>query len=164
MPGRVRTEIHLVGADTDGAFCLLVDHPPAGWSLPAHSHRGVAETIHVLEGEFETTVEGRESGLSPGQTVHIPAGAVHSGGNICETTGRRIVIFSPAGMENFFLETGVAFEDAENGVRSAAAAGMVVVGITTNNTEETLRAAGAHYAASDFASLPEAIEIRLTRA
>ncbi len=26
MPGGVRTEIHLTGADTDGAFCLLVVH------------------------------------------------------------------------------------------------------------------------------------------
>jgi hypothetical protein len=37
MPGGVRTEIQLTGADTDAAFCLLVDEPPAGWSLPPHS-------------------------------------------------------------------------------------------------------------------------------
>lgn len=50
MPGGVRTEIHLTGADTDGAFCLLVDEPPAGWSLRAHIHTDAAETIHVLDG------------------------------------------------------------------------------------------------------------------
>lgn len=55
----------------------------------------------------------------------------------------------------------VAFEDAENGVRSALAAGMTVVGITTNNSAEVLRSAGAHCAAADFTSLPEAIEARL---
>jgi len=58
MPGGVRTEIHLTGADTGGAFCLLVDHPPAGWSLPAHIHEDAAETIHVIEGEFEMTIDG----------------------------------------------------------------------------------------------------------
>jgi len=58
------------------------------------------------------TVDGQESRLSPGQTVHVPADVVHSGGNTGDVTGRRIVIFSPAGMESFFLETGVASEDA----------------------------------------------------
>lgn len=47
----------------------------------------------------------------------------------------------------------VAFEDAPNGVRAAAAAGMHVVGITTNNDEATLRAAGASEVASDFTTL-----------
>lgn len=47
----------------------------------------------------------------------------------------------------------VAFEDAPNGVRSAVAAGMLVVGITTNNDEATLRAAGARHVAVDFTSL-----------
>jgi hypothetical protein len=48
MPGGVRTEIHLRAEETGGAFCLLVDEPPAGWSLPPHRHRGVAETIHIV--------------------------------------------------------------------------------------------------------------------
>jgi quercetin dioxygenase-like cupin family protein len=113
MPGRVRTEIHLDGGDTGGAFCLLIDHPPAGWSLPAHLHRGVAETIHVLEGEFEMVVDGRASRLAPGQTVYVPADAVHSSSNAGGGTGRRVVIFSPAGMENFFLDVGAASGDTD---------------------------------------------------
>jgi len=113
MPGGVRTEIHLTGADTDGAFCLLVDEPPAGWSLPPHSHAAEAETIHVLAGEFEMTVDGSTTHLGPGQTVHIPAGVVHSGRNIGPETGRRLLVFSPAGMEEFFREAGAASPDAE---------------------------------------------------
>src|SRR5207302_3373078 len=80
MPGGVRTEIHLVSDDTDGAFCLLVDEPPAGWSLPPHLHRGVAETIHIVEGEFEMEVGGQRSSLVAGQTIYVPADVVHSGG------------------------------------------------------------------------------------
>lgn len=57
----------------------------------------------------------------------------------------------------------LAFEDAVNGVRSAASAGMTVVAITTNNTAETLIGAGAAFAAADFASLPPEIEARLKR-
>jgi quercetin dioxygenase-like cupin family protein len=62
MPGAVRTEIHLQSADTSGGFCLLVDHPPAGWSLPMHLHRGAAETIYIVDGEFEMQVAGRFAG------------------------------------------------------------------------------------------------------
>jgi quercetin dioxygenase-like cupin family protein len=113
MPGGVRTEIRLTGVDTGGAFCLLVDEPPAGWSLPAHLHADAAETIHVVEGEFEMTIDGAAKRVGAGETVHIPAGVVHAGGNAGDSHGRRLLIFSPAGMENFFLETGAASPDAE---------------------------------------------------
>ncbi len=113
MPGRVRTEIHLTGADTGGAFCLLVDHPPPGWSLPPHIHKDAAETIHVVEGEFELTAGGATERLGPGQTAHIPAGVVHSGANVGAAVGRRLLTFSPAGMEAFFREAGAPSPDAE---------------------------------------------------
>jgi quercetin dioxygenase-like cupin family protein len=113
MPGGVRTEIHLVSEDTGGAFCLLVDQPPVGWSLPPHLHRGTAETVHIVEGEFEIDIAGERQRLRAGHTVHVPADVVHSGGNVGLGPGRRVVIFSPAGMEQFFLETGAPAEDVE---------------------------------------------------
>jgi quercetin dioxygenase-like cupin family protein len=122
MPGRVRTEIHLTAHDTAGAFCLRVDHPPSGWSLPGHLHRGSAETIHIVEGEFEMTIDGQRELLHAGETCHIPPDVVHAGGNVGTAIGRRIVIFSPAGMENFFLEAGAAGEDDEVDARRALTA------------------------------------------
>src|ERR1700684_4081451 len=109
MPGGVRTEIHLTGEDTGGAFCLLVDHPPDGWSLPAHLHRGVAETIHVVEGAFDMTVDGVTRSVGAGETIHVPADVIHSG----RGSGRRVVVFSPPGMENFFAEAGATDPDTE---------------------------------------------------
>ncbi len=106
MPGGVRTEIHLVGAQTGGAFCLLIDHPPPGWYLPAHRHRSEDETIHIIEGSFDLEVDGSSSRLSPGDTVHIPRGVPHSGANVGSGTGRRAVMFSPAGLEAFFEDIG----------------------------------------------------------
>lgn len=122
MPGGVQTEIHLDTQATGGAFCLLVDHPPGGWSLPAHLHHGVAETIHILKGEFDMNIAGQRSRVAPGQTVHIPADVVHAGANVGATTGRRIVIFSPSGMERFFLEAGTSSRDIEVDVTAALAA------------------------------------------
>jgi len=113
MPGGVRTEIHLAGQDTAGVFCLLVDYPPVGWSLPPHRHANEAETIHIVEGDFEMELEGAPTLLSASETIHIPQGVAHSGGNVGEKAGRRIVLFSPAGMERFFLEVGQPTADSE---------------------------------------------------
>jgi quercetin dioxygenase-like cupin family protein len=108
MPGGVRLELHLTGDDTADAFCMLVDNPHPGWSLPPHVHEDAAETIHVIEGEFEMTIDGETERLGPGQTVHIPAGVVHSGANVGSSHGRRSLTFSPAGMERFFREAGAS--------------------------------------------------------
>lgn len=121
MPGGVRTEIHLDSDQTAGAFCLLVDHPPAGWSLPSHRHRDEAETIHVVEGEFEMEVDGQRSCLAAGQTIHVPRGVIHAGGNIGRQPGRRVVLFTPGGMERFFLEAGASTPDARVDLGAALA-------------------------------------------
>ena len=106
MPGGVRTEIHLTGADTGGAFCLLADELPPGWELPPHRHAGAAETMHVVSGEMAVEIDGRARIVRAGETAHVPAGVLHSGRNAAQEPLRRIVIFSPAGMERFFLEAG----------------------------------------------------------
>ena len=108
LPGGVRNELHATGDDTGGAFCLSVDFPPTGWSLPSHRHLREAETIHVLEGRFDIVIDGDRTELGPGETIRIPAGVLHSGGNIGRAPGKRVVIFSPAGPEKFFLEIGAS--------------------------------------------------------
>jgi quercetin dioxygenase-like cupin family protein len=123
MPGAVRTEIHLDGEDTGGAFCMLVDHPPPGWSLPTHRHANEAETIHIVEGEFELDVGGARSRLSAGDTIHVPRGVPHAGVNVGARPGRRVLLFSPAGLERFFLEAGApTAEQAPDGAAVLAAA------------------------------------------
>ena len=122
MPGGVRTEIHLVADDTGGAFCLLIDHPPVGWSLPAHRHRNEAETIHIIEGDFEMEVDGAVLRASTGETVHVPRGVIHSSANIGRQPGRRVLLFSPAGMERFFAEAGAPGPDSAPDAAAARAA------------------------------------------
>jgi hypothetical protein len=76
-------------------------------------------------------VDGAQSVLEAGDTVHVPIGAVHSGSNVSSETGRRVVIFSPAGLERFFLEIGAAAPGAPTDVpalvAAAAAHGFVFV-------------------------------------
>ena len=102
LPGGVRVTIGLDGEATAGALTLLVDRPPVGWSLPPHRHRNESETIHVVAGRFELIVEGERRELGPGDSAHVPRGALHSGGNIGDEQGQRVVVFSPAGVEGWF--------------------------------------------------------------
>lgn len=122
MPGGVRTEIHLAGADTGGAFCLLVDEPPAGWSLPPHRHRDEAETILVLEGEFEVVADGAPTRLAAGDSIVIPRGVVHASSEVGGRGGRRVVLFSPAGMEEFFRSAGAPDADTAHDLPAVLAA------------------------------------------
>lgn len=101
---------------------MLIDEPPAGWALPTHRHRDEAETIHVLEGRFEMDIAGEPRELRTGETIHIPAGVDHGGRNSGDQHGRRVVIFSPGGMERFFLEVGQERADTEFDLEAAIGA------------------------------------------
>jgi beta-phosphoglucomutase-like phosphatase (HAD superfamily) len=60
-------------------------------------------------------------------------------------------------------EASVAFEDSLSGVRAAAAAGLVVIGLTTSLDEDRLIGAGAAFGVKDFrdARVYEVLERRL---
>lgn len=62
--------------------------------------------------------------LAPGETVHVPPDVVHASANIGPVPGKRLVIFSPAGMENFFLEAGAQSPHAETDPAAALAAAI----------------------------------------
>lgn len=50
--------------------------------------------------------------LRSGQTAHVPAGVTHASTALGSDTGRRILLFKPAGLERFFREVGAASPDA----------------------------------------------------
>ncbi|MBX3197856.1 MAG: HAD family phosphatase [Labilithrix sp.] len=59
-------------------------------------------------------------------------------------------------------EACLAFEDAENGAIAARAAGMTVVGVTTNVEASALEKAGAALAVADFTALPDDLDALLS--
>jgi quercetin dioxygenase-like cupin family protein len=76
-----RTEV--VRHDLDGAHEAIqvrVDFGPHA-SFPLHSHPGV-EIAHVLAGGMEYVLNGKPVELKAGESLFIPAGAVHSARNL----------------------------------------------------------------------------------
>lgn len=82
------------------------------------------KTIHIVDGVFVMEIDGARTELSTGQTIHVPRGVLHSGANIGRQPGRRMVIFSPAGMQEFFLEAGAPTAHTEPDLAAALAAAI----------------------------------------
>jgi quercetin dioxygenase-like cupin family protein len=98
--------ILLSGADTGGRYCLIDMHIPQGGGPPPHRH-DFEESFTVLEGEIEATCRGEKSIVHTGQTVSIPANALHSFTNASGAAARLLCICAPAGQEEFFAQVGV---------------------------------------------------------
>lgn len=98
----MEARVQVTGSDSGGAFTLLTDTAPPGWSLPAHRHANESETIHITAGALWLDVEGEHRELRAGETAFIPSRALHGGGTLGDEPVRRVLVFSPAGMEEFF--------------------------------------------------------------
>ncbi|AXA93299.1 cupin domain-containing protein [Massilia sp. YMA4] len=76
---RTETVRHAFDSERD-AIQVRVDFAP-GASFPKHSHPGV-EIAYVLSGTIEYEMDGKTVRLQAGESLYIPAGAVHSAKNI----------------------------------------------------------------------------------
>ena len=102
LPGGMEARIEVSGADTGDRFTLITDVAPPGWSLPPHRHTAESETITIVSGALWFELDGERRELRAGDTVHVPAGTLHSGGTLGDEPVHRAVIFSPAGMDELF--------------------------------------------------------------
>jgi quercetin dioxygenase-like cupin family protein len=98
--------ILLSGKDTAGRFSLIDMHIPPGGGPPPHRH-DFEETFILLDGEIEATFRGVSSTVRAGETIHIPANALHQFRNASDKPTRLLCLCSPAGQEEFFAQVGV---------------------------------------------------------
>ena len=89
--------------ETDGAFSLLEATEPPDFGPPLHTHHDAAEAFYVLEGEYTIFVDGREFVSPAGSFIFIPAGVPH-GFRVGRTAGRKLNLYTPAAMVDYFDE------------------------------------------------------------
>jgi quercetin dioxygenase-like cupin family protein len=96
--------LRLGAAATGGAFALAEVVERADGGPPQAIHHDHDETIYVLEGERVMRVGEQTAHAGAGSVVYVPRGTVHSHRNVGPGPHRAIVLFTPGGLEGFFLE------------------------------------------------------------
>jgi quercetin dioxygenase-like cupin family protein len=98
------TFVKVSSADTGGAFTLMEDNLKRGFALGLHLHRQHAETFYVLDGEVEFYVDGDWMTAGPATTIHVPPGVPHAVKVADGRTGKMLMIFQPAGIDQYLAE------------------------------------------------------------
>jgi len=97
----------VVGSQTAGRYALWEAVVPPGGGPPLHMHSRESEGFYVLSGELAVTVDGRRIVATAGCYVHLEPGTKHGFKNESQQTARMLILVTPAGLENYFLEVGV---------------------------------------------------------
>jgi quercetin dioxygenase-like cupin family protein len=89
--------------DTQGAYSLL-EVTVMGDGPPQHIHKAEEEAFYVLEGEVNIQIGDQTIRGMAGSFVLIPRGTVHTFGNAGSTPAKLLVLLSPPGFEQYFIE------------------------------------------------------------
>jgi mannose-6-phosphate isomerase-like protein (cupin superfamily) len=101
-----RMTLLIPGEQTRHVYSVLEAFVVPGGSPPPHIHHREDELFYVLEGEFSILVGEETVRASTGACVHVPAGTVHTFRNEGGAPGRLIIMYTPAGFENYFSTAG----------------------------------------------------------
>ena len=99
--------ICLSGADTGGAYSLLEMALAPGMGVPRHTHTQEDEAYFVLAGELEVTVQDKVFVLRAGDTLMAPRDIPHQLRNSGRVENHYLLVFSPAGFDEFLKATAV---------------------------------------------------------
>jgi quercetin dioxygenase-like cupin family protein len=93
------------GSDTANEYSLLEYVSPAGApGPPPHWHKVARESFYILEGALQFRIDERPFEAPVGMLVVVPPRTVHSWLNTGSTSARFLIMFSPAGFEDYFKE------------------------------------------------------------
>ncbi|HEY9613295.1 quercetin 2,3-dioxygenase [Allocoleopsis sp.] len=100
-----------MGEDTGKAYALMEILVQPQSATPPHIHSREDEAFYIQEGELEFQVSDRTIVATPGTFVHSPKGQLHSFKNRGSKPAKMLCWVTPAGLEKFFAEVGVLFEE-----------------------------------------------------
>lgn len=103
-------EIKATGEETNDVFCLIEGVHPAGYETPLHLHRNEEETMYILEGEVIYTIGDKTLTGKVGTIIYAPRNMPHKFKVVSTEPARTLTLLTPAGGEQFYIESGVAAE------------------------------------------------------
>lgn len=100
-----RMVLKVTDAMTAGAYSIHDNIlPPHSPGPRPHLHRLHEEAFYVLSGELTVRAGGETLQAGAGSFVVIPRGTVHQPSNRIASETHVLLIFSPGGMDGFFVE------------------------------------------------------------
>jgi len=127
------TPYKAISRDTNGLYSLLKFNTPPGGGPPLHCHANEDEGFYVVEGIYRFWVgDAAPVDVYPGAHVFGPRGIFHRFQNISDMPGEMLIIFSPAGCENYFMELAAVREAGGKDVIKKERAVDQKYGITIN--------------------------------
>ncbi len=101
--GNFEAVVLATSAQTSGEFSLLqTQSEPPEFGPPLHLHRDAAEAFYVLEGEYLMFLEDQQTLCPPGTFVYVPRATPHTFKVVSAGPGKKLNLFSPAAMTEFF--------------------------------------------------------------
>jgi quercetin dioxygenase-like cupin family protein len=94
------------GKDTGGKFALIEAEVLPGGGPPPHVHSREDEAFYILEGELEFHADGQRFVATAGAWVTLARGSLHHFRNTGSSTARMLIVATPSGLEDFFVEVG----------------------------------------------------------
>ncbi len=104
-----------VGADTANAFALMEYLLAPGGGAGLHTHTREDESFYVLAGELAVQLGDEATVVTPGEFIRIPKGTPHAFANQGREPVTALVILTPAGLEQFFVELAALAAAAPDG-------------------------------------------------
>ena len=95
-----------LSTETNGEFWALEGLADKNMAVPLHAHSREDEVWYVLEGEITFTIGDEQKTMGPGSFACIPRNTPHTF-QIRSGTARWFGIGLPAGLDQWFFETGV---------------------------------------------------------
>ncbi len=102
---RFGTIVKVRGGDTEGRYSVL-EHSleKATLAMPMHRHRAETKTLYSLEGSLTVRLGADVFVATPGASIVVAAGAMHTMWNETERRVRFLAVIAPGGLERYYAE------------------------------------------------------------
>lgn len=123
--------------ETGGSVSVIDAILPSNKATPLHIHPDAEESFYVIDGRIVVHIDGQDHSVETGGTYTIRRGTPHAFA-VTSTGAHLLVVFTPGGGEQFFIEVGEpaprrelpppAQTDFDKLRRAAEKTGLVVLG------------------------------------
>lgn len=118
--GGQRQAVIVGGPETGNRYALSHSTIAVGGGANEHHHSREAEAFYVIAGTLRFTLEGRRLMLEKGSFLHAEPGQKYNFEVVGFTPCEVLILYAPAGLERFIIESGIADPPDEAQSRQAA--------------------------------------------